>query len=77
MLLTVSHHFHHELLLDNIEGELLQGGGGLNSEALLGSHEVHRRKIILFTPHSLSAAETSWFKNYVFENDDLYPFGFF
>ena len=62
VLLTVSHHLHHELLPDVIEAELLQGGGGLDPEALLSPHKVHRRKIVLFC-HWLSAAETSWFRN--------------
>ena len=48
VLLTVSHHLHHELLPDVIEAELLQGGGGLDPEALLSPNKVHWRKIVLF-----------------------------
>ena len=65
LLLTVSHHLHHELLPHRVKAELLQGGGGLDSEALLGPHKVHRRKIMLFSTR-LSAAEASWLKNDVF-----------
>ena len=45
VLLAVSHHLHHKLLLDVLEGELLHAGRGLDPQTLLGPHEIHRWEV--------------------------------